>query len=198
MLQDIAYDRYLAKQIVTQFQAISIAPLNIVGLTPVQLIEILVPLSVEVTRLIGGVSIVLTQNSEVEAESPLVLPQGIRGFKGASPLFEISATPLALAAVWGPEEEARWELVKEPIRGRREEGHERSGASDLPPPGFNSSAKSSVKRPKRGEPPAEWSIKHPSVSFPFMLSKLDSDSLPPRPFQSTPNLHNIPPKLRWR
>ena len=107
-------------------------------------------------------------------------------------MFELSAVPLALAAVWSPVEGAGGKPAKKPIRGRRRKGQERPGTSDPPPDGFKP-----AKKPRRGEPPAEWSIANPPVSSPLMLSKPDN-SLPPRHFQSTPNLYAIPPKLRWR
>ena len=102
-LQDIGWVHFLAKDLAAQLKKVSVTPPNIIGLSLVQLIEALVPLSPEANRLVGGMSLALVQGSEAEGEPPLIQPQGTRGLKGATPLFELGAVPLPLPAVWSPE-----------------------------------------------------------------------------------------------
>ena len=181
-------------QIVEQLEKVTFSPHNLYGLSPAQLIKALVPLNAETSRLISGLSLAHFREPATEDEPSLIQPLGVRGAKGSTPPFELCAVPLEWAAVWRPEEGAVGRPAKIPIKGERKRGRERSGASDPTPAGV----KLPAKRPKRGEPPAEWSAKNPPVSSPLMITKLNT-LLPPRPFMSTPDFDLPRPiKLHWR
>ena len=194
--QDTLWVRFAIDQLVTQLQLVTVAPINFVGLTPVQLLEALLLLTAETNQLIGGLGRTIIQYPSIADEFLPVQPHGFQGPRGATSLLELSDTPLPLAAVW--EGEVVGEPAKPPIRGRRPRGQTRPGASDPSPTKSKSSArKSKAKRPLRGEAPAEFSIANPPVSSPLMLSK-PNNSLLPRTFLMTPNFYSIPRKLRYR
>ena len=182
--------QFVSSLLITQLQAVTVVPVNFVGLSPHQLLDTVLKLSFECNRLVGELSRVVIKHPSITNLEPLpVLPADFRGPRGSTPLLKIGGPPLPLASVW--EKKAVGAPAEPPISGDRGESPRRDGTSDSAPPA------SKKPRPLRGEPPAEFSVQDPPVSSPLMLTRSDN-SLEARAFLTVPQLLPIPEKDRYR
>ena len=158
-------------------------PTSVIGMPHVQLVEVLVPLSDETNKLIGGLSRRLlgsvVQGSPLLNGGPepaVIRPLGPRGPLETLPGFELVSVPKLQPSAFSLEEEAEGEPARPSIRGLRRGRKCRRGATNQPPEGYTSPV-----RRKRGEVPAQWSANNPPVATQAMRY-LPDNTFPPRLF----------------